>query len=144
MAVPGAAADPAWRPDLGPPWTVPLVLAPSFTAHRLLSLHEALEGAGLPSPLRGRVDGVTRADDDPAALIRAHVGGYVQRARDALRAHETQIDPTGHWFAVPVEVVESVYPYEDFIVLASEGGVASRFEIFEPFRAEPQRPEGSS
>ena len=33
---------------------------------------------------------------------------------DALRAHATQVDPDGHWFAVPLEVQQEVWPTEEF------------------------------
>jgi mycothiol S-conjugate amidase len=36
-----------------------------------------------------------------------------------LRAHRTQIDPDGPWFQVPLDLVLTVYPYEDFELLAS-------------------------
>jgi mycothiol S-conjugate amidase len=32
----------------------------------------------------------------------------------ALIAHATQIDPTGRWFACPLEVQQRVWPTEDY------------------------------
>jgi mycothiol S-conjugate amidase len=32
----------------------------------------------------------------------------------ALIAHATQVDPTGRWFAVPIELQQETWPYEDF------------------------------
>ena len=32
----------------------------------------------------------------------------------ALLAHATQIDPDGHWFAVPRELQQKVWPTEDY------------------------------
>ena len=49
----------------------------------------------------------------------------MERARDALRAHRTQIDPDGFWFKMPVELVEEIYPYEDFELLASRDPVSA-------------------
>ena len=40
-------------------------------------------------------------------------------AREALRAHRTQVDPDGPWLSVPLDVVIAAYPYEDFEVLAA-------------------------
>ena len=133
-------ADPSWHPEVGPPWRVPLVVAPAFTARRGLSLHEALERRGLESPLAGRVAGMHRDDDDGDVLVRVMVAGYMERAREALRAHATQIDPDGRWFAVPLDIAESVYPYEDFEVLAAQDGAVAKSGLFEPWPTGPASP----
>ena len=52
-------------------------------------------------------------------MTRVDVTGYVEQGRDALRAHRTQIDPNGRWFDVPTELIEEIYPWEDFELLAS-------------------------
>ena len=40
--------------------------------------------------------------------------------RQALRAHRTQVDPTGNWFKVPDDLVAEIYPWEDFRLAHSE------------------------
>jgi mycothiol S-conjugate amidase len=52
-------------------------------------------------------------------VMRVNVSGYIEQGRDALRAHRTQVDPDGHWFSVPTEIVEELYPWEDFEMMAS-------------------------
>jgi LmbE family N-acetylglucosaminyl deacetylase len=126
--------------DNARPEAVPLIVAPAFTARRALSLHEALERRGLESPLAGRVAGMHRDDDDGDLLVRVRVAGYIERAREALRAHATQIDPDGRWFAVPLDVAESVYPYEDFEVLAAQDGAVAQSGLFEPWATGPASP----
>jgi mycothiol S-conjugate amidase len=37
----------------------------------------------------------------------------------ALLAHATQIDPDGHWFAVPREIQVDVWPTEDYELVTS-------------------------
>jgi len=37
----------------------------------------------------------------------------------ALLAHETQIDPDGFWFAVPVSMQQEVWPHEDYELVVS-------------------------
>ena len=60
------------------------------------------------------------------------VSSTMQRGRDALRAHRTQVDPDGFWFQVPLELVIDTYPFEDFELLASrvtvEPGEKSLFD----------------
>jgi len=133
LALSSVAADPSWFPEVGPSWEIPLVLAPTFTARRALTLHRAMEQRGLESPLGDRVAGLRSDHDDAAVLMRANVGGYVEQARNALRAHATQIVPDGRWFAVPLDVVETAYPYEDFEVIVARDGAVARIGLFETF-----------
>jgi mycothiol S-conjugate amidase len=79
-----------------------------------LALHEALLARGEQSPFTSRLEWLADAAEDTRSLWRVDVTGYVERGRDALRAHATQVDPDGFWFQVPTDVVEAVYPWEDF------------------------------
>ena len=67
----------------------------------------------------GWLDRLRDRPDLDRRLVKVDVTGYVERGRDALRAHRTQIDPDGFWFQVPTDVVEAVYPWEDFELLVS-------------------------
>ena len=42
------------------------------------------------------------------------MAGYFEQRDQALRAHETQIDPESHWFAVPRDVEAEVWGTEDY------------------------------
>jgi len=120
LAVFDAAADPERFPEAGPAWEVRRVYAPVFTVSRIRDLHEAMLERGLDSPFDQWMERLDGAVDDPAKRrAQIDVSGYVERARDALRAHRTQIDPDGFWFQVPVELLIEIYPFEDFELLAS-------------------------
>jgi mycothiol S-conjugate amidase len=121
-----AAADPERFPEAGPAWAIRRIYAPVFTVNRIRQLHQAMLDRGLESPFETWIDRLEGAEDDPTTT-RAHVdvSGYMERARDALRAHRTQIDPDGFWFKMPVELVEEIYPYEDFELLASRDPVSA-------------------
>src|SRR3712207_8732800 len=41
------------------------------------------------------------------------------RSNQALIAHATQVDPEGSWFAVPLEVQQTVWPTEDYELVRS-------------------------
>lgn len=132
-----ASGDPTRLPGMGPPWEIPLLLAPTFTARRaaaLLAAHETARREVDPG-LRDRLVARSLDEDDPGALVSVDVTGYVARARRALLAHETQIDPNGPWFSLPVDVMEAVYPYEDFEVLFARDGELERLPLFEPWDA---------
>ncbi len=113
-----AAADPDRFPDAGEPWAIRRLFAPTFTVRRLQHLHDAMLAAGLESPFDDRLK---RHGDDPDPELGAQidVSPWIEVARDALRAHETQVDPDGFWFKVPADVIRSVYPYEDFELMAA-------------------------
>lgn len=129
LAVFAAAADPAFAPDLGPAWEISKLYAPAFTAKRITALHDAVVARGLESPFERWLEGLESYTEDGKTISRIDVTGYIDRARLALRAHATQVDPDGFWFQVPTPVVEEAYPYEDFELLAT------RVSVTEPERS---------
>lgn len=114
-----AAADADRFPDAGSPWQVQRVFAPVFTGSRILALHEAMIERTGASPFAAWIERIDSRNEPDRPLTRVDVTGFVEQGRDALRAHRTQIDPNGFWFQVPTAVVEQVYPWEDFELLAS-------------------------
>jgi len=120
-AVFDAAADPARFPDTGTPWAAERLYAPVFSLRRLRALDQAMASRGRESPFAGWIEQIGPDALDPPLTV-VEVGSYVERARDALRAHRTQIDPDGPWFRIPLDVILSAYPYEDFELMASRDG----------------------
>ncbi len=115
-----AAADPGRFPEAGPPWEVARLFAPYFTLARLHALDAAMRAHTGDSPLGEWLE--RRGEEpDPAVVVQVPVGDHLARARQALLAHRTQIDPAGGWFEVPEHIVRAAYPYEDFVVMASRG-----------------------
>lgn len=108
----------------GEPWRVPKVYAcTAFPAVRVTALHAALVERQLESPFEGWME--RRAErqrdedrDEPEAMV--DVAEWIPRRDDALRAHVTQIDPDGFWFAVPRDLERTVFPYECFLRLRSD------------------------
>ncbi len=126
-----AAADPARFTEAGPAWQVDRLYAPVFTARRLYTLSDAMEAAGRESPFTRWLDNLPRDAADDRALTHVEMGAYIEQARDALRAHATQVDPNGFWFQIPTAMIRDVYPYEDFELLAeSEEGDKPEHELF--------------
>ncbi len=113
-----AAADPSRFPEEGEPWQSLRLVAPVFTVRRAMKFHHAALDRGLESPFEHWLDRIEDLGEDPPDLVAVEVANTLQAGRDALRAHRTQIDPDGVWFALPTEVIAAVYPYEDFEVLA--------------------------
>ncbi|GMQ98556.1 MAG: mycothiol conjugate amidase Mca [Acidimicrobiia bacterium] len=120
MRLVDAAADPTRFPTAGEPWQVKKLYAPLFTGARLRALHDAMVELTGESPYASWIDRLEQLPQPERRIMQFDTTGFVQQGRDALRAHRTQVDPDGFWFAVPTHLVESVYPWEDFEVLSTE------------------------
>jgi mycothiol S-conjugate amidase len=111
-----AAGDPDRYPDLGEPWQpLKLYYHMSFTLPRTRALHEAILASGGESPYAEWLENWD-PDRDMSHRVTTQVPCSDHFAvRDAaLIAHATQIDPTGRWFACPLEVQQQVWPTEDY------------------------------
>lgn len=115
-----AAADPASHPAAGEPWRVRKVYYhATFTRRRVVALHEAALAAEVESPYGEWLEHWgDRAD--PEVTTSVDVGDHMAQARQALLAHRTQIDPGSSWFALPEEMVRSVWPHEDYVLARSD------------------------
>ena len=122
LAVWEAAADPQRFPDAGDPWAISKLYAPTFTGRGVQALHDAMEARGRESPFARWLERLDDSTDNEKRITRIDVSEHIERARDALRAHRTQVDPDGFWFQVPVATVRQVYPFEDFELLATRAG----------------------
>jgi len=113
------AGDAAAFPEAGPRWEAHKLYAPVSTLRRLRALHQAMLDLGLESPFEQRLVRMKEAGAKDPEITSVPVADTLERARESLRAHATQVDPEGFWFRVPLDVVRAVYPYEDFALLAS-------------------------
>lgn len=112
-----AAGDPDRYPDLGPVWQpLKLYYHMGFSKSRIVALHQAMLAAGLESPYGGWLENWSdeRPDNGSRVTTRIDCGDYFDVRDDALRAHATQVDPDGMWFAVPYEIQLKVWPTEDY------------------------------
>jgi N-acetyl-1-D-myo-inositol-2-amino-2-deoxy-alpha-D-glucopyranoside deacetylase len=97
-----AAADPAYRPDLGDPWSVAKVYWCCIPRSVLQKGIDAMAAAGDDSFF----EGVTNADDIPFGVADEDVTaavdgrGFADRKDAAMRAHPTQILVDGPFFAL--------------------------------------------
>ena len=135
LALAAAASDPTRYVEPGTAWKIPLIVAPTFTARRAGALLESMQRHGIESPMSERLSVTVKNHDDGARLVRVHVAGFVGRARSALLAHQTQVDPAGHWFRLSSDAVEEAYPYEDYELMSSSDGGLAAAGIFEAWSA---------
>jgi mycothiol S-conjugate amidase len=109
------AGDPAYRPDLGLPFT-PLKLYYSvWSRARIEAMHAKFVELGLESPFgEGWFD---RPSQDDRITTSVPIDDYQDVRLEALLAHATQVDPTSpFWFGLPREVARKVHPFEDYIL----------------------------
>lgn len=127
MQVFDAAADGDRFPDSGEPWEIKKLYSPQILPmEKIRRLDEAMRERTGTSPYAEWIERRADRPEEPrnAAFTKIDVTGYTEQGRDALRAHRTQIDPSSAWFKVPSDLVEQVYPWEDFELMASRVEVA--------------------
>ena len=120
MAAVDAAADPGAWPEHGEPWQVLKVYYHmGFHRNRFATLDRLMHEHGLESPYAERL----RAwqGDDLAERLTTFVpcADWFESRDEALRAHATQVDPDGFWFAVPLEIQKLGWPTEDYQLVRS-------------------------
>ncbi|WP_300342284.1 mycothiol conjugate amidase Mca [Nesterenkonia sp.] len=120
-----AAGDPQRYPDCGQPWAPQkLYYDRAFNPGRLRALHEALVEAGIESPYEERLLRYEKGDRPDwltthEVTTKVPVGDYLEKRDAALRAHRTQVDPEGFFFATPNDFLREVWPYDDFVLVES-------------------------
>ncbi|GAB3164712.1 mycothiol conjugate amidase Mca [Myceligenerans halotolerans] len=111
-----AAGDASRYPGAGEPWEpMKLYYNHGFSMESLRAVHEAMEGAGLESPFGDWIESRT-AREIPEREVTTYVAvsGYFSQRDDALRAHASQIDPDGFFFAVPRDIEADVWPWDEY------------------------------
>ncbi len=112
-----AAGDYRRYPEAGEVWTVSkLYYNHGFIRQRMQLLQDEFAKHGQVGPF-GRWLERWRPDHDVfAGRVTTHVecAAYFSRRDDALRAHATQIDPNGDFFAAPIAWQQRLWPTEEF------------------------------
>lgn len=113
-----AAADPDFHPELGEPWEVKkMYYTHGFIRRRFELLAEALQhhGVTLSPEAQDHLHMWTSMPDIFSRVTtRVRVGEWFSRRDDALRAHQTQVDPRGAFFLGDPEFQSKVWPTEEF------------------------------
>ncbi|MET4049741.1 MULTISPECIES: mycothiol conjugate amidase Mca [unclassified Rhodococcus (in: high G+C Gram-positive bacteria)] len=112
-----AAGDPTKFPDAGEPWTpLKLYYSHGFLRKRMQLFNDWFVDRGEESPFADWLKRWTTDRDEIMERITTQVtaDAYFEQRDDALRAHATQIDPNGVFFAVPVDVQRKLWPTEEF------------------------------
>ncbi|WP_211188503.1 mycothiol conjugate amidase Mca [Gordonia asplenii] len=113
------AGDPEAYPGTGEPWTVSKIYyTHGFIRKRMQLFSDEFDNHGMDNPFKewlARWDERRNIDDLMARVTtQVECGDYFGQRDDALRAHATQIDPNGVFFAVPLEWQRRLWPTEEF------------------------------
>jgi mycothiol S-conjugate amidase len=120
-----AAGDPDRYPDTGLPWQPLRLCYVRWSMRRIRAMHEKFLELGMESPFdSGRMARMLESDKEaPAGApderpeVVVDIRGHNGVMREALLAHATQVDPTSrHWFGLPIEVSDELYPYDEYEV----------------------------
>jgi len=115
-----AAGDEAAYPDLGAPWSPSRLWATIWSRRWVEGMHAKFCELGIESPYTP--ERLARAAEEPPGDAVVPIAGYTDRRRLALLEHRTQIDPTSkYWFGLPPEVADTVFPYEEYRLVAWRG-----------------------
>jgi mycothiol S-conjugate amidase len=120
-----AAGDPERFPGAGSIWQPLRLCYVRWSTNRIRAMHEKFLELGLESPydnermarlLDGQAE-VAGRDERAHPHVVVDIRGYGSVMRESLLAHATQVDPTSrHWFGLPTEVADEVYPYDEYEV----------------------------
>jgi len=137
-----AAGDPTRYlvPDGAAPW-VPLKLYYNhgFSIERLKAVHQAMLDRGQESPFGDWIKERAERDADKGSeqgdehkrevTTRIEVANYFPNRDAALRAHASQIDPQGFFFAIPRDLEAQVWPWDEFELAATRVPISHAPEL---------------
>ncbi|KAA0110168.1 mycothiol conjugate amidase Mca [Mycolicibacterium sp. P1-5] len=136
-----AAADHRLYPDAGEPWAVSkLYYNHGFLRTRLQLLQDEFAKHGQEGPFADWLKKWDPETDIFAGRVTTRVlcSEYFNQRDEALKAHATQIDPSGFFFATPIEWQQRLWPTEEFELARSrvpaklpEDDLFTGIEIFE-------------
>jgi mycothiol S-conjugate amidase len=112
-----AAGDPERFPGTGEPWEpLKLYYSHGFIRKRLLLFQDEYDRRGEEFPMAEWLKKWRTEQGDLMARVTTQIvcGDYFPQRDDALRAHATQIDPNGSFFAVPLDIQQKIWPTEEF------------------------------
>lgn len=121
MAAVRAAAEPDQFRESGEPWQVSKVYYNSGRWGGLVKIHQAMLDRGLESPFGEMLEWIAKRPLRlrPPTTTSIECAEYFTIRDAALQAHQTQVDPAGRWFKVPMDLQQELAPAEEFSLAAT-------------------------
>jgi mycothiol S-conjugate amidase len=134
-----AAGDPDRYRGAGDPWQPLRLVYVRWSVKRVRAMHDKFVEMGIESPYNDeRLARMLEAEaddrnppDGARPRITVDISGHASVMRRALLAHATQVDPTSrHWFGLPEEVADTVYPFDEYELARDLTGVVPADDLF--------------
>ena len=117
------AGDPESYPGAGEPWQPLKLYYTVWSKKRVVETHQAFLDRDLESPYDAKW--LDRPGQDSRITTQVAVDNSVRR--QALLAHQTQVDPTSKfWFGLPTDVMDRIHPFDDYVLARSLVDVPER------------------
>lgn len=139
-----ASGDPERFPAAGEAWQPSRLCYVRWSAKRMLAMHEKFLELGLESPytderLQRWIESAAETEGGDGAEgrhVAVDVSGFTHVTREALLAHETQVDPNSrHWFGLPPEVADAIHPWEEYEIVRDLAGGIGTDDLFAGLRS---------
>ncbi|MGO1482381.1 MAG: mycothiol conjugate amidase Mca [Brachybacterium sp.] len=118
------AADPAFAPELGEPWSIAkLYYINGFHRQRFSAVARHLRTEGTPNETLDQMLQHYDESQDRLLTTRVDVRDFLAVRDDALRAHATQVDPEGPFFRISHDAETAAWGTEDYELHISRIGV---------------------
>jgi mycothiol S-conjugate amidase len=123
-----AAGDPARFPEAGEPWQPARLCYVRWSMGRIKAMHAKFLELGLESPytderFQRMLENAEKAPEPDGPRVVLDITGHTHVVRESLLAHATQVDPNSrHWFGLPHDVADAVWPYEEYEVARDLAG----------------------
>ena len=115
-----AAGDPDKFPEAGAPFVPSKLYYTVWAKDQFLSRHARFSELGIESPYSERMFSAWFERKETPSTTRINLGDFTKIRREALLAHQTQIDPTSNfWFGLPEEIDEEVFNYDLYALAKS-------------------------
>ena len=118
-----AAGDPKQYPEAGKPWAPVKLYWVVWSARRMQAMQEKYDELGLESPYSDErlKKAIEHSEIDKSTTL-IEIRHWERVSGEALRAHQTQVDPNGRWFSLPQEASEGVWPYDEYVLAVDHTG----------------------
>ena len=121
-------------PELGEPWQIYKVYyQKGFNFSQMMAIDNAFKELEKTNPYAEWM--VDMEDDSDLITTKIDCAKYFEKRDEALKAHATQVDPEGDWFALPTEIIRKIWPTEDYQLAISRVAVETpETDLFQGLR----------
>jgi mycothiol S-conjugate amidase len=107
-----------YKPELGFAWEISkMYYHQSFSSKKLQVFDEAFTKLKIENPYAKWFDEIE--EDFHLVTTQIQCAEYFEVRAEALKAHRSQIDPAGDWFAMPLSEEKKIWPFEDYQLAAT-------------------------